>query len=145
MTTPGWASSPAVRKAMQATRSRDSRPEMALRSAVHAHGLRYRVDAVPLPGSRRRADLVFRREKVAVFMDGCFWHGCPEHYRASTKNSSFWSNKIRDNKERDVSTDAALFAAGWTSLRIWEHEEPELAALRVRRLVFERRSQMDVS
>ena len=139
MTTPGWATSPSVRKVMQATRGRDSGPELALRRAVHALGLRYLVDAPPLAGSRRRADLVFRRERVAVFMDGCFWHGCPEHYRASIRNSSFWVQKVDANKARDAATDEALVAAGWLSVRIWEHEDPKVAAPRIQSLILERR------
>ena len=94
---------------MQGNRGRDTRPEMALRSAVHALGLRYRVGIRPIKGVRRTADLVFSRAKVAVFLDGCFWHGCPEHHRPATgKTAAFWSKKIADNKERDADTDQKL-------------------------------------
>ncbi|MEV4522679.1 very short patch repair endonuclease [Micromonospora tulbaghiae] len=130
-----WASSPAVRSVMRANRSRDTRPEMALRSAVHALGLRYRVDRQPLAGLRRKADLVFAGPRVAVFVDGCFWHGCPEHYRPSTRNSEFWSSKIEGNRNRDAQTDEKLAAAGWTVIRVWEHEDTQQAASRIAQAV----------
>ena len=86
-------------------------------------GLRYRVDFAPLTTRRRlKADVVFTRTKVAVFIDGCYWHGCPDHYRPARANSEFWSAKIVGNRERDLRTNAALVEAGWTVLRFWEHE-----------------------
>jgi DNA mismatch endonuclease, patch repair protein len=130
-----WATSEVVRQQMQANRSRDSKPELALRSRVHELGLRYRVAARPLPSLRRTADLVFTRTRVAVFLDGCFWHGCPDHHRPSQRNEEFWREKIARNRERDAETDKLLEEAGWTVVRIWEHEEPELAALKVRETV----------
>jgi DNA mismatch endonuclease (patch repair protein) len=130
-----WASSEAVRAVMKANRGRDTRPELALRSAVHALGLRYRVGTRPLPGLRRTADLVFPRIKVAVFLDGCFWHRCPEHFRPSKVNANFWSAKISTNQERDVDTDRQLSEAGWTVIRVWEHERPREAALRIASVV----------
>jgi DNA mismatch endonuclease (patch repair protein) len=130
-----WATSPAVRAVMTANRHRDTRPEKALRSAAHALGLRYRVGIRPVPGIRRTADLVFTRAKVAVFVDGCFWHGCPQHYRPSHRNSDFWTAKITGNKARDTETDALLATAGWRVLRVWEHEDPTDAAKRVAALV----------
>jgi DNA mismatch endonuclease (patch repair protein) len=135
-----WASSEIVRKQMQANRSRDTRPELALRSRVHELGLRYRVAARPLPSIRRTADLVFTRARVAVFLDGCFWHGCPDHHRPSQRNEEFWREKIARNRERDAETDNLLEDAGWTVVRVWEHEEPESAAQRVRAIVSARRS-----
>jgi DNA mismatch endonuclease (patch repair protein) len=120
---------------MKANRSRDTRPELALRSAAHALGLRYRVNTRPLPGLRRTADLVFSRLKIAVFVDGCFWHGCPEHFRSSKINASFWATKIADNRERDHDTDHRLSDAGWTVIRIWEHEDPCEAAQRIASIV----------
>jgi DNA mismatch endonuclease (patch repair protein) len=126
-----WASSAATRAVMRANRGRDTRPELALRSAVHALGLRYRVNFRPVPGLRRSADLVFTRAKVAVFLDGCFWHGCPEHLRPAKKNESFWSTKIAGNKQRDLDTDDQLAEAGWMVVRVWEHEDPEIAARRI--------------
>lgn len=117
---------------MRANRGRDTRPERTLRSAVHALGLRYRVAARPLPDVRRTADLVFPRAKVAVFLDGCFWHGCPDHHRKATgATAEFWTAKIDGNKRRDADTDQRLRDAGWEVIRVWEHEDPEQAASRV--------------
>lgn len=107
---------------MLANRSRDTKPELVLRSILHAAGLRYRVDRSPLKGVRRRADIVFGPTKVAVFVDGCFWHGCPEHYRLPKTNAEYWGAKISGNKERDQNTDTLLVSAGWLVLRFWEHE-----------------------
>jgi DNA mismatch endonuclease (patch repair protein) len=135
-----WASSPEARARMQSNKSRDTKPELALRSAVHALGLRYRVDARPLKALRRRADLVFPRAKVAVFLDGCFWHGCPVHHTVAASNASFWAEKVSTNRARDSDTDAKLAEAGWVSVRVWEHEDPFEAADRVRAVVRERRS-----
>lgn len=123
---------------MQANKRRDTKPEVALRSAVHALGLRYRVSAAPLKGMRRTADLVFRRAQVAVFLDGCFWHGCPKHHTVAATNAQFWADKVRANRERDRDTDKRLHEAGWVVVRIWEHENPERAALRVNRIVSRR-------
>lgn len=120
---------------MQSNKSRDTKPELALRSAVHALGLRYRVSAKPLAGLRRTADLVFPRAKVAVFLDGCFWHGCPEHHTVATANATFWVEKVEGNRTRDRDTDGRLTAAGWDVVRVWEHEDPRVAALRVEEVV----------
>lgn len=135
-----WASSPEARARMQSNKSRDTKPELALRSAVHSLGLRYRVDARPLKALRRRADLVFPRAKVAVFLDGCFWHGCPVHHTVAAANASFWAEKVSTNRARDSDTDAKLADAGWVSVRVWEHEDPAEAAERVRAVVHERRA-----
>jgi DNA mismatch endonuclease (patch repair protein) len=116
---------------MQGNRARDTRPEVAVRSAVHALGLRFRKHVAPLSGLRCRADLVFARQRVAVFVDGCFWHGCPEHGVLPTTNASYWQAKLGGNLDRDRRNDAALAAAGWTVVRVWEHEDPQAAALRV--------------
>lgn len=120
---------------MQSNKSRDTKPELALRSAVHKLGLRYRVDTRPLTTMRRRADLVFTRAKVAVFLDGCFWHGCPVHHTKAAANATFWADKVTTNRARDRDTDARLAEAGWVSVRIWEHEDPVEAAERVRDVV----------
>jgi DNA mismatch endonuclease (patch repair protein) len=125
---------------MQSNKGRDTKPEVALRSAIHALGLRYRVSARPLDGLRRTADLVFPKAKVAVFLDGCFWHGCPEHHTLAVTNAKFWADKVEGNRHRDRETDALLAAAGWVSVRVWEHEDPNEAAHRVRDVVAERRS-----
>ena len=124
---------------MQSNRGRDTKPELALRSAVFALGLRYRVSARPINDFRRTADLVFTRAKVAVFLDGCFWHGCPDHHSIAATNAAFWAEKVRRNRERDRETDQRLKEAGWVSVRIWEHEEPTEAALKVRDIVTTRR------
>lgn len=124
---------------MQANRGRDTKPELALRSAVHALGLRYRVSARPLPGLRRTADLVFIKARVAVFLDGCFWHGCPEHHTVATANARFWAAKVDSNIARDRDTDRRLEEAGWLSIRVWEHEDLDQAALRIENAVRERR------
>jgi len=126
-----WASSPGVRRGMQANRGRDTGPELAVRRLVHAAGLRYRVDARPLPNLNRRADLAFSRARVAVFLDGCFWHGCPEHHTVSKTNPGFWADKVTRNRERDAETDLILTQAGWTVIRAWEHEDPTAVAARV--------------
>jgi DNA mismatch endonuclease (patch repair protein) len=116
---------------MVGNRRRDTSPEMAVRRLVHAAGLRYRVDARPLPDLNRRADLVFSRAKVAVFVDGCFWHGCPQHHTTSRTNAEYWAAKAQRNRARDAETDRLLADAGWTVLRVWEHEDPAEAAQRV--------------
>ena len=130
-----WASSPEARARMRSNKSRDTKPELALRSAVHARGLRYRVSAKPLAGVRRTADLVFPRAKVAVFLDGCFWHGCPEHHTVASANAKFWADKVEGNWKRDRDTDDRLAGAGWISVRIWEHEDAAEAARRVEEIV----------
>lgn len=120
---------------MQGNRSRDTAPELAVRRLVHAMGLRYRVNARPLPKLCRTADLVFTRQRIAVFIDGCYWHGCPEHHRLPRANADYWSAKVRRNRARDAATDETLSAAGWAVLRFWEHERPAEVAEAVRRAV----------
>jgi DNA mismatch endonuclease (patch repair protein) len=120
---------------MRSNKSRDTKPELALRRAVHSLGLRYRVAARPVAGLRRTADLVFPRIRVAVFLDGCFWHGCPEHHSLAKTNSDYWAEKLRRNRERDAETDRLLKEAGWSVIRVWEHEDPAEAALRVAEVV----------
>lgn len=124
---------------MQGNRRRDTKPELAVRHAAHALGLRYQVDARPLAGLNRRADLVFTRAKVAVFVDGCYWHGCPEHATTPKANAAYWGPKISRNRSRDAETDQRLRDAGWVPLRIWEHEDASEAAQRIANLVRERR------
>jgi DNA mismatch endonuclease (patch repair protein) len=120
---------------MQMQRTRDTHPEMAVRRQVHALGLRYRVDAAVLPGLRRRADLAFPKQRVAVFVDGCFWHGCSQHSTQPKSNVSFWTDKLAHNQQRDRDTDQRLAAAGWTVVRVWEHEAPEEAAQHIETLI----------
>jgi DNA mismatch endonuclease (patch repair protein) len=116
---------------MAAQRSRNTEIEMRLRCALHARGHRYRVHQRPIPTLRREADIVFRRAKVAVFLDGCFWHGCPDHGTWPRSNPEFWAAKISKNIERDRATDQALVDAGWTVIRVWEHEPLQTAVERV--------------
>jgi DNA mismatch endonuclease (patch repair protein) len=127
---------------MQGNTRRDTRPELLLRHELHAMGLRYRVDARPLLDLNRRADLVFRPAKVAVFVHGCFWHGCSEHYYAPATNVDYWSAKVDRNVRRDADTDTRLTAEGWRVMVVWEHEDPHKAALRVARIVRARRARL---
>ena len=130
---------------MQAIRGRDTAPELALRRLLHARGLRYRVDSPPLPRVRRRADLVFGPARVAVFVDGCFWHRCPEHATEPRTNVDYWAPKLDRNVERDRETDALLTQAGWVSVRVWEHEDPAVAARRVARIVRRRSARLQTT
>ena len=126
-----WASSLTVRRNMQANRGRDTGPELKLRRLLHAAGFRYRVDW-PMPGDRRRRiDIAFPRRKIAVFVDGCFWHRCAAHYVSPKANADFWDVKIRGNADRDARTTAQLTSAGWLVLRFWEHENPQEMAERI--------------
>lgn len=122
---------------MQLQKSRDTAPELALRKLLHARGLRYRVDRVlPIPGVRRRADIVFGPAKVAVFVDGCFWHGCPLHGNPIVKsNKWYWPEKIRKNQRRDADTDANLRCLGWQVVRVWAHESPSETADHIEQLL----------
>jgi DNA mismatch endonuclease, patch repair protein len=130
-----WATSPAIRRSMQANRRRDTHPELAIRRLIHARGLRYRVDARALPTARYTADMIFPRARVAVFIDGCWWHGCADHYRPPASNAAYWSGKVARNRERDRLADETLAAAEWTVVRVWEHEAPEVAARRIEAVV----------
>lgn len=121
---------------MQLQKDRDTAPELALRRELHRRGLRYRLDRPIISGTRRRADIVFGPARVAVFVDGCFWHGCPEHGRRQHEiNAWYWPGKIGGNMARDADTNERLGSAGWVVLRVWEHEDPVLAANRVERAV----------
>ncbi|MGV9674566.1 very short patch repair endonuclease [Nocardia sp. NPDC003482] len=126
---------PATDAATSARMSRQRRvgtaPETALRKELHRRGLRFFVDRAPLPGLRRRADLVFPRRKVAVYVDGCFWHSCPRHATRPKNNAEWWAEKLAGNVARDRDTDARLTAAGWVVVRVWEHENASDAADRV--------------
>ncbi len=141
----------ATRRRMSQQRSHDTNVEVTLRSALHHMGLRYRVHRRPLPKVRREADIVFGPAKVAVFVDGCFWHGCPIHATWPKNNNQFWRDKIEGNQRRDRDTDRKLSDAGWLAVRVWEHEDPTQAAERIavavatRRPVTSRRSGTTVS
>lgn len=128
------ASSSSVRAVMRGNSS-ESASEQALRSALHARGLRFRKHTQPLPGLRCRPDVVFTRARVAVFVDGCFWHRCPEHFRPSRRNAEWWDAKLQRNVARDREHDLALADAGWIVIRVWEHEEVDAAADRVSEVV----------
>ncbi|GAA1283396.1 hypothetical protein GCM10009634_30220 [Saccharothrix xinjiangensis] len=131
-----------VRARMSKQRSRDTEIEVALRRELHRLGLRYRVHRRPVRAVRREADVVFGPAKVAVFVDGCFWHGCPEHGTWPKRNGEFWRAKIEGNRARDANTDRVLDEAGWLAVRVWEHEDPVVAASRVRASVLERRRRL---
>jgi len=120
---------------MQGNRARDTSPEVRVRRALHAQNLRYRLHTRPEADLRCSADLVFRRVKVAVFIDGCYWHACPIHGRAPKTNPEYWSAKIARNVARDRRNDAALASRGWTVVRVWEHEDPDTAAERIKQAV----------
>jgi len=112
----------AKRRAMSRQRRRDTGPELAVRRRLHALGYRYRVDRRPLPDLRARGDLVFTRARVVVFVDGCFWHRCPQHATSPRHNGEWWRAKLDANVARDRATDRRLGEAGWRVVRIWEHE-----------------------
>lgn len=125
-----------VRRRMANTRGRDTKCEMAVRRELHRRGYRYRVNYAPVAGLRRTADIVFTKKKIAMFIDGCFWHGCPEHYRPATgPRAGFWGAKITQNETRDRGTDRVLLEAGWQVLRAWEHETVESTVARLRALL----------
>lgn len=125
------ASSDAALIRMKAAKPRNTAPEIAVRNILEGMGLSFEVDSYLREGLRRRADIAFRSNKVAIFVDGCFWHGCPVHGTWPKANSEFWRLKIEKNKERDRDTDRRLTEAGWNVVRIWEHEDPDDAASRI--------------
>jgi DNA mismatch endonuclease, patch repair protein len=120
---------------MSRQRTRNTNPELLLRGELHSRGLRYRLHRRPLANIRREADLVFVASRVAVFVDGCFWHGCPEHGTWPKRNGSFWIDKIEGNRMRDETTVQALEREGWAVVRVWEHELAADAADRIEGLV----------
>ena len=128
----------AVSRRMAATRGQNNAGERALRRVLHSMGLRYRLHRSLLLGSRRSVDITFSRAKVAVFVDGCFWHGCPQHGTWPRTNAKWWRDKIETNQRRDLDTNLRLSALGWKVIRVWEHENPELAARIIERVVVSR-------
>lgn len=124
---------------MARVRQQGTGAEMELRRALHAMGLRYRVHVPLLSKPRRVADIVFPGPRVAVFVDGCFWHGCPEHATWPKKNADFWREKIEANRARDADTNSRLEQLGWEVVRIWSHEAAADAAGRIARIVRERK------
>ena len=114
---------------MQANKRRDTSAELAVRRRLHASGLRYRIDYAADPTDRRRrVDIAFTKVRVAIFIDGCFWHGCPDHYVQPKSNVEYWRPKIARNMERDLQSVERLENAGWTVLRFWEHDDPDAVA-----------------
>lgn len=139
--TPPVASSPAVRAVMRGNSVVSTKPELALRSELHRQGLRYHVHRAPIVSIRCRADVVFARARVAVFVDGCFWHRCPEHGTSPSINSPYWQAKLDRNVARDQRNNTMLAEAGWLILRVWEHEIVEDAADRIAAAVVARSTQ----
>lgn len=125
---------------MKRQAQRDTKPELELRRALHARGLRFRVDRSPVAGMRARADIVFGPARVAVFVDGCFWHSCPEHATVPAKNREWWTTKLASNVVRDRRVDAELVEIGWLPFRVWEHDDSIEAAMQIDSLVTERRA-----
>jgi DNA (cytosine-5)-methyltransferase 1 len=126
---------PSVSRRMAATRGRDNPAEKSLRSALHKRGYRFRIHRKVLKGLHRTADIAFVSLRVAIFLDGCFWHGCPVHATWPKKNASWWRDKIETNRRRDRDTDQKLKASGWSVIRVWEHERPEVAVKRMLRIL----------
>lgn len=130
-----WATSEATRRSMLGNVRRDTLPELAVRKELHRRGLRYRVDYQLPMSPRRRADIAFTRLRIAVYIDGCFWHGCPDHATAPRRNSEYWEPKLARNRARDLETTLMLTDAGWSVLRYWEHEDPKEVADAIERQV----------
>lgn len=126
ITSQPWADVPqplddVIRRRMKAQGRRDTKPELMIRRKLHARGYRFRVDFKPEPDLRCRGDIVFTRRRLVIFIDGCFWHGCPVHATAPKNNAEWWAAKIAANQERDGRNTRALRERGWAVLRIWEH------------------------
>lgn len=131
-----WAASEGVRRSMRANRRTDTKPEKALRSALFRAGIRFRKDyRIDCPDLRVRVDVALVGARIAIFVDGCFWHRCPQHGSDPKTNESFWAAKLDRNVSRDRRVDAALVECGWKVFRFWEHESPEGAARRVQELL----------
>jgi DNA mismatch endonuclease, patch repair protein len=128
-------SSDEARRRMQAVRQRDTEPERALRSALHRLGLRFRIHRQLIAEVRRSVDVVFPTQRIAVFVDGCFWHACPIHGTMARANKRFWREKLNANRRRDNDTNRRLSSAGWLVVRVWEHEDAYAAATRICELV----------
>lgn len=128
------------RRRMENQPQRDTNPELAIRSILHRRGFRYRVDYRPLKSVRRKADIAFIGPRVAVFIDGCFWHGCPIHGTWPKANTEFWQKKIETNRKRDVDTIKRFEQAGWKVIRFWEHENANEAAIKIAAIVESRRN-----
>jgi DNA mismatch endonuclease, patch repair protein len=127
---------------MRATRQRNTKAELDLQAALDQIGLQYTVDRSPLPQLRCRADILFASERVAVFVDGCFWHGCPDHGTWPKQNGTWWRTKILKNRSRDADTDYHLQQVGWLALRVWEHDDASQAARRILEVLDHRRERV---
>ena len=125
---------------MQRQKRRDTGCEMAVRRLLHAEGIRYRVDFKPLSDERFRADIGWKTRRIAVFIDGCFWHACPQHCTMPKRNTEWWEAKLRANSARDQRADAVLRSRGWAVLRFWEHEPPHEVAAAIRTHLMRRAS-----
>lgn len=134
------ASSLAAKRRMEAAKPRDTLPEIKLRTALEELGIPFEVDVKPIEDINRRADILIREDKIAIFVDGCFWHGCPIHGTQAKANSLFWTEKIERNKDRDLDTNRRLEASGWTVIRIWEHEDHINAAKQIAETINIRRN-----
>ena len=135
--------SPETSRRMAKVRQKGTAAEVALRRELFRRGLRYRVAFTVLSRPRRVADIAFPRLKIAIFVDGCFWHGCPEHGTWPKSNASFWRQKIEANRSRDADTEHHLHGIGWKVIRVWEHEDPNEAAARIAELVNTRKNRGD--
>lgn len=133
-------SSDAARNRMRAVRHQGTKAELALREALASLGLHFKVNQRPLPTLRREADILFPEEKVAVFVDGCFWHGCPIHGTQAKANADFWRKKIERNQERDAETNVLLSREGWLVIRVWEHVDPRVAAKQIFSILHKRKT-----
>jgi DNA mismatch endonuclease, patch repair protein len=134
-----------VSRRMANTRGRDNPREIEFRSMLHWRGLRFRIHVRLTPGSRRTADVVFPRQRIAVYLDGCFWHGCPLHGTWPKANAEWWRTKIEENRRRDQDTNQRLMAAGWRVMRIWEHEALSDAACRIEAIIRRGEPSLDFS
>jgi DNA mismatch endonuclease (patch repair protein) len=130
-----WASNSAVRAVMRANRKRDTGPELRIRRRLFSKGYRFFVSRRPLGPGSPVADIVFPRARLAIFVDGCYWHGCPEHFRVPKVHADYWGPKIRGNRRRDSATDEWLATRGWSSIHVWEHEPVENAVDRIAQFV----------
>jgi DNA mismatch endonuclease (patch repair protein) len=131
---PPPASSGQVRQRMRRQARKDTGPELALRRRLWRRGLRYRIN-LRVPGERGSIDVAFTRRRLAIFVDGCFWHSCPAHGTIPKANRDWWESKLLANRERDARYDALLESRGWSVVRVWEHEDPDVAAASIARLL----------
>lgn len=127
-----------VSNRMRHVRREGTAAELAVRSCLHRLGLRFRVHINPVPQSRAKPDIVFKKSRVAVYVDGCFWHACPDHASWPKTNSEWWREKIQANVERDKRHTAELISAGWTVIRFWEHEQPSVVADKIHSVIRQR-------